>query len=80
MSGADKTFSSDLTAAEFAFRSLAIEALEICRSSDISGVTVTVIPSEGEPDGFDWWKVSFSLPDGKYVQVSTCYGEQHAED
>lgn len=68
-------FSCNATAAEFALRSLAIEALGICQDADLKCATISVIPADdGDSDDFDWWKVSFEESDGKCTQVSTSYG------
>lgn len=55
--------------AEFALRSLAIEALSICHEAGMSEASIYVTPEYGEDD--DWWKVSYSK-DGK-IHTSACF-------
>ena len=67
------------TDAEFALRSLAIEALAVCSEAGVPTATVTVLPSSGDGDS-DWWKVSFETRDGKRVTVSAMYEEVGDEE
>ena len=66
------------TEAEFALRSLAIEALAVCSEARLPTATITAIPSQGNGDT-DWWKVSFEKG-GKRVTVSAVYEEVGDEE
>lgn len=69
------------TAGEFALRSLAIEALDICRDSGFRTASISVIMADdNDEEDYDWWKVMFDTNDGVGVQVSTSYGESDVEE
>ncbi len=59
--------------AEFALRSIAIEALAICSEVGFELASITVIPSDGTDD--DYWKTTYQT-DNETVIVSTSYGEE----
>lgn len=59
--------------AEFALRSMAIEALAICNQAGIARASITVVPQGNDDDG-DWWHIDISQGD-ESVSVSCSYGE-----
>lgn len=65
-----------LTRAEFAMRSLAIEALQICVDANLEGAGLTVIPADpNDPEDADWWRVTINQRGGKTINATCRYPE-----
>lgn len=64
--------------AEYALRSLGIEALAICNDAGFEMVTITAIPSDGDCDD-DYYKVVYHV-DNRNVSVTTSYDREVTND